>query len=487
MGPIAWRHEARVFPASPLQRIPRWVKVQKTLPALLSTVSKETVKEIEQQRSIEALVYTRVPYVKNEVRRFEYNVGEGIGLGSSSVPVEKEEWHWTDERGLFNCIDKVEKEVPEYSACISQISKHYGVSDAQAGFWLSRFVQSVASEAVNRDIEDEFLVDRVSTFIRDLDNAALSWSIALWLDGMWLQDEQYEIEDDFILRRPRPSDFETEVRFDELVRQPPSPFPVWHPSAILEFGFRTSRQPEVQLEIETILDVLRLFRLGSVTSLRQRVCAESILALAYESCTASAPSTTYRYTLTDADLDALRAFMCKMRPLLRQYPPYGPSAERSDPLIIALHRYKDALLHPPTPAERKMTSAITCLEALYLKAKERAELSHRLSQRASALLRFVGFKPLKVYTELRRGYEIRSTFVHGSEPEEDLRGWVRKLGQRIPEYARVSLVAFMRLLEEPVHEEKDRLINKLDHSLLDEKALREVQQLVQHESMVIPL
>jgi len=461
--------------------------VQGQLPTLLHRLSKEMMTRIRAAREDGSVIHARVQYVKDEVGDFGYDLGRGISLSTSRVLVEKQEWEWKHELGLYDAIERVKEEVPDYSLCVSEIGRGYQVTDGQADFWLTQFLQSVAGAAVDAEAGDEFLVDHVATLIRDLDQATLDWNVELWLLGVWLEGDSYVIEDDFLLRRPRPSDFEGEVPFDQLMRQPPSPFPPRTPTAILEFGCRSSAQLDVQLETETVLRVLRLFRLGSVASPRQRLWAKSILTPPTQIYCTSTPATPYQYTLTAVDLDSFRAFLRKMRPLLRHYPAYGPSAHITDAVSIALQRYEDALLLSPATPEARITSAVACLEALYLRGKERGELSHRLSQRASAMLGLFAVRPLKAYTELSRGYEVRSTFVHGSRLEEDLRGLVPKLSQAIPEYSRVSLVTFMQLLRDPVDEEKERLLNRLDNSLLDEKALRKVKRLLEDDSLVIPL
>jgi hypothetical protein len=63
------------------------------------------------------------------------------------------------------------------------------------------------------------------------------------------------------------------------------------------------------------------------------------------------------------------------------------------------------------------------LEALLLKEEERAELAYKLSLRTAALLKFYGFDPIEVYHDVKKSYNIRNKFVHGSVkltiPDED--------------------------------------------------------------------
>ena len=124
--------------------------------------------------------------------------------------------------------------------------------------------------------------------------------------------------------------------------------------------------------------------------------------------------------------------------------------------------------------ENRITSAITCFEALYLKGKEREELSHRLCQRAAALLRLMDFTPLEVYNKLNQAYDIRSTFIHGSQSEFEHQK-AQDLCKTVLEYARISLLIFFQL-KEAIN--KEELINKLDNSLLDDRALIKIKELI---------
>jgi hypothetical protein len=452
----------------------------KPLSTLLWGLSKSTIEKMDEYRTRGALIQTKALYVKSKVEDFKYDKGI-TGYKTSYVNIEKEEWHWKDQHDF---IQEAVKEIPEYSDCVAEISRRCQVNDQQADFWLSRFVQSVVSAALVGNVDHEFLVDQTTTFISDLDNSPIDWKVEAWLNGIWLEDEQYRLENGIILRRPNPPDLETEISFELL--------PSWHttpfyktPSAILEAAFRTNDPQEVQREIETILDILRLFRLGSVTSLKLKHSSKSFLEPGGTFFSTSEPPETYKYALGANDVELLETFLNKMKPLVPPDPIFATPSERDQkgsPLRIALQRYKDALLHP-MPVESRVTSAITCLEALYLKASERMELSHRLAQRTSALLRLLSYRPLQVYNELSRAYEIRSTFIHGSQIERKQQASAAKLCESVLDYARVSLVAFMQ------HQDtiaKEDLINRLDNSLLDENALHKAQQLF-HDSILIPM
>ena len=455
--------------------------MEKTLSALLWGLAKDIVEKVAECRATDRLVRTRALYVKNEVTGFTYDYDKrSTSYKESFVNIQKVEWDWRDQ---FGFIEEEVKNIPEYSACVTEISKRCQVFDRQADFWVTRFVQFVVGKIAAGDTGEESLVDQIAVFLADLDGSPVDWKYEVWLDGIWLEDEQYEIEDGMVLRRPNPSDIETETRFELWpVQSPTSPgIHPWHiPSAILESMCRGSDNREIQREIKAILDTFCLFRLGSVVARETIMSARSILRAG----TMHSPSwdipAIYKYGLAVADVDSLQTFLRKMKPLLFLDSSVEASTERISPLSIALERYKDALLQR-VPIESRITSAITCFEALYLKRQERMELSHRLSQRVSALLRLLGLIPLKAYNELSRAYEIRSIFIHGSQIDRDRQSSAIQLCKTIMDYARISLIAFIQLQDSM---DKEALINKLDNSLLDENALDKVRQLFSDDLLI---
>jgi hypothetical protein len=137
-----------------------------------------------------------------------------------------------------------------------------------------------------------------------------------------------------------------------------------------------------------------------------------------------------------------------------------------EPLAVALQRHRDAVL-TSSSTEGRIALGISCLEALYLKGSERSELTHRLSQRAAALLRYAGCPPMKAYHDLARAYDIRSRFIHGSAMDEDQRKSADELCKGILEYARLSVVGFSQVTSTG---EKDAFLSRIDSSLLDDRA-----------------
>jgi hypothetical protein len=182
----------------------------------------------------------------------------------------------------------------------------------------------------------------------------------------------------------------------------------------------------------------------------------------------------YKYELNSENYKELSMFLPKIKQLLLTLP-YG-FATVADSIVIALDRYSDALTRHGG-FESRITSAITSLESLFLKSNERMELTHRLAQRVSTLLRFLGlsYRPLEIYTKLCRAYDIRSTFIHGSSINEEHRKELSTLCETVMQYVRISILAFLQMKSVL---EKDQLVAKLDNSLLDSSAYDKLSKLI---------
>ena len=116
------------------------------------------------------------------------------------------------------------------------------------------------------------------------------------------------------------------------------------------------------------------------------------------------------------------------------------------------------------------------LEALYLKDTEKSELSERLAQRTALTLSFFNYSPLEVFNIIKRSYDIRSRFVHGSKIEEDDQKDVMILVEKVIEYTRRSLVIYLQINESI---DKNKFLNLLSKSLLDKDAKEKLQKMLE--------
>ncbi|MBI4300702.1 MAG: hypothetical protein HY677_06165 [Chloroflexi bacterium] len=235
-------------------------------------------------------------------------------------------------------------------------------------------------------------------------------------------------------------------------------------------------EPEVTADINSFLDTLLLFRLGSIISAKTELRPKSVLITGGKT-TSGPQNVRYKYALTSVDVPDLTALFTKLKPLLQQI----HRSTNSDAFSIGCRRFKEALLEGGT-SEATITSGITCLEALLLGAGERQELKHRLGQRVSALASLLGvYDPLAVYRDISFAYEIRSTFIHGSVVRGEKAKMLSRLCEAVLNYSRLCLLVTVQLRGAI---KKDAFLKTLDNSLLDQKQRFQLEQLLRSKVIV---
>lgn len=251
------------------------------------------------------------------------------------------------------------------------------------------------------------------------------------------------------------------------------------PMLILQMSLREKGQPEIQKIIENYLISLRLFKLGSVFNMRTFWKSDSILNFGGITFSYDIYAPTYKYSLSVNDTSKLEKFFEVILPLI-PLQLLNPNITQIDYSIIAIQRYHDAILKPE-PIESKLAFAIMSLESLYLKESERGELEHRLSQRLAKLLSLCGYEPIEVYNTVKRSYDIRSNFVHGSPiPQESLQE-ASKLAEKVIDYTRLSILIFLQIKPKI---EKEDLLNLIDRSLLHVKANEKLVETINTNCLV---
>jgi hypothetical protein len=434
------------------------------LPGLLFHLLKRTLEKA--RATIATLPKQLVVYVKPKFIAFDYGNDGNI---SSTQQRQFEQRAECQLKALNQFVEEVVKKQPEYEQCAEAISAIYGIDSTQCNGHLDCFLNRVIQEPVDSSA-DETLFEDVIVFIKDLDQSPMICTVTVWLTGLWLENDSYALAKGMKLRRPTPSDFEVEQRLDLALFDPNLSLGWDRPSAILEFACRASFPIDVQQEVCRRLETFRLFRQGSVRHLRYEIKARTFLRLFGGVFGGGIYiGTPYRYKFGQEEAVTFNKFFDTIYDLVPKTILEMTSVE---PLEVALHRYREAVLSA-VPLENRIALAISCLEALYLKGAERSELTHRLSQRAAALLRSAGKPPIKAYQELARAYDIRSTFIHGSAITDDQRRSADELCKSVLEYARLSAITFLQITETT---DKDSFLSRIDNSLLEDRAKRKLEE-----------
>jgi len=397
-------------------------------------------------------------YIRYEVKEFEY---EKKRFSWSHKVVTKEEW---DSWDIYKLVDSL-KNAPQFRKCVTAISEIYGVSEDQAESWLFQFVYKIVYEFLTDNLDSKAITSLIVTFVNELEGNPVEWNITVWLSGVHMGTDQIELEKGILIRRPRPKDIEYEVSPLSIVSRL-----FVTPSAILEIHKRIKFKPPIYPELEKILLSLRLYKLGSVGVKQIKWEPNSILG---RSSVSYPPhwTITYKYSLTEDDKESLPNFVKEIKDKLPVEEKTGRPLS-SHPIGIAILRYQDAISKPET-IENKIAYAIMGLEALYLKAEERQELSHRLAQRVAKVMKFFDKQPIKVYNIIKDGYEIRSSFVHGSPSCIEEPRKAKEILDKIVEYLRKSIIVFLQ-----IPKEKEDFISLIDNSMLENRANEKLQQLI---------
>ncbi len=414
------------------------------------------------------IIYSKTPYVTDVFSRFDYDSKTGnIGYSYSDEEIFEEEPDWYY---LSELREKKIESLSEFSKALHILAEIKNVPENQAKYWLSNFTNSITKKTIEGLSKTKLSLSTIS-FIREIEGVDINWYPVVWLDGLIVADKEIQIRKNLVIRQPTKQD---------ITRKEPSHISLGNsfrdlPSAILLPAIKSKSQNDIQKTISKIVIALRLFRVGSISILSTKMKSDSVMGLSggtYSSL--SHPSTFEKYSISKKDIPLLKAFIEKMEPLIPLIG-YDSTETQIDHTVIAIQRYNDALLKPEIN-ESRLSFAIMCLEALYLKDHERQELEHRLGQRVSKLLGEFDHQSLEVYNKLKRSYDIRSSFVHGSPISKENQNEALSLAHDLLAFARLSIVIQLQLKEII---EKDNFLNLIDNSLLNQKALDKLQKLIQ--------
>ena len=369
--------------------------------------------------------------------------------------IEEDIWDYRDQARFQ---ESVVKPLAEYKSIVSEL----GANTAS----LERFATSV-SFASFQGFDDSALTERACAFARELGGQPLPVTVTAFIDGLSVDESPLVISDRFHLRRPTPEDITECVLIDEYGD---CKFPMgdtWF-RVVMELVCDAVFTGSAQMEFLRTMEALRLFRVGGVATNRYTMRSEH--SFGGGTLGGSGRHSRYSYSLSTADIDSLKRFLLHIVPVL-------PDPIRLDEGItereIAYARYRDGLFQAG-PSERAITSAITALEALFLKSEP--ELTRRLAQRVSVFLRVLGTQSdaLNTYDNISRGYKIRSTFIHGGSLKAKDRPSADSLAPVLLEYARACTLAFFQLAVS-----KDELLGKLDHAMIEPASVSELVSVLQ--------
>lgn len=359
--------------------------------------------------------------------------------------IEEDSWEWRDQESFQ---ESVVKSLAQYKALESALTCESRT--------LERFAQGICFASF-QGINDGEMDARVNAFGREIEGKPLPVTVTAFIDGLSLDESPLKVSDRLSLRRPMREDV---TEYPVLDEHGASSFPLGSASfrVIGEFVFDAVSVGPAQREFLRTLEAFRLFRLGGVSTGRYRMRSMHSFPGGVMTSGGGGRCSRYNYVLAASDCAPLSAFLRDLVPVLPD--PLHAEKLKSEP-EIAYARYRDALFQGGL-AEQEITSAITALEALFLRGEP--ELTHRLAQRVSVFLRVLGTQTdaTSTYKTVAKGYKIRSKFIHGESLKPEDRPTADSLARSLLGYARESVLAVFQLTTK-----KDELTTRLDRAMID--------------------
>ncbi|HEY6250056.1 MAG TPA: hypothetical protein VI685_08845 [Candidatus Angelobacter sp.] len=408
----------------------------------LATAIRTEVVKYKKAHSVQTRRYVRV-------RRRDFSLKYRLNPAFANFAptrIEEDAWDWSDEERFQN---SVVKSLKEYDSLVSVLGQNAASVEG--------FARSLCFVSFH-GLGDDELKERVNAFGHELAGEPLPVSVIAFIDGISIPDSPLAIADNLILRQPTPDDLAEDILVDEYGG---FSFPLgetWF-SVVGEFVFDAISTGCAQEEFLRVAEALRLFRVGGITTTRYRMRSRhSYLQGGVGTLSGGGPGhySPFTYTLISSDTAALKKFLADVAPLLPNPLQLDKAATEKE---IAYTRYRDALFQGG-PSEKAITSAMTALEALFLKGEP--ELTHRLAQRVAVFLRVLGTQPdaQNTYDKVKKGYKIRSTFIHGSSSNDQAGS--DAIAPVLLEYARECVLAYFQTATS-----KSDLLNQLDEAMID--------------------
>lgn len=422
-------------------------------------------------------------FLKLVVRDLCY-AGHGVAqVNFDCEQIVRETWHWRDygefRKSVFPCL-------PEHRACVDSFHQTYGLPPGDIERLLDLLTHRLAPKMVE-PIEQTTLRDEAVVLLNDLRLRQVTWNAYLWLQGIILEVERIELGESLVIRRPIPADFERELSVGRAHSGELYPDPGTFPSAVVEYQFERGTSADqfaswnAEHAVEALIQALRLYRVGSVEVVRYEYRPVSVRCHG-GTIVCDRPRIYYQYSLGFQDSADLTKFLRSLIDRIPSYMEMLDPPKRPNILGIPLPRYTDCLRRE-MGVEERMASAVTCLEGLFMRDDETAELTFRLAQRVAIMLRSLGLGAKQVFDDVKAAYKIRSKFVHGAFIKDKHRKENFELAGRIVNYARISLIVSFQLgLTGP--ETKAGFLEAVDNSMLDDDDARSLKEKISSQTYV---
>lgn len=407
----------------------------------------------------------------------------------------KKELHFNDIIKFKNTFRNIFK---NYAECVNEVAKLNMITNLDKkidGYSPEGFAVNEVDDFIlksyniifekmynGNDIDKKLLESLIDNFLNDLSEEMKEYRVKVYIGGIRLNDERYELNNGFyILRRPNKSDFE-ESRLANVKAKNANyrEFDtIMNTSAVLEYKVKNA-VINIQEGINANIELFRFYRQSQTSFYKYTITP--IKSLKYEPIlilnNTQSDELTYLFKSDDIKkYDVFAQNMYRIFYMLDLIPPFdnGNSQELLY-LNLSFEMYKEALLKYIN-INVKIAFLITSLESLFhikdepsktvinwYNGKDRKmSKSEIVRDRLFSLLDLLNLNDIYLKDNIIKAYEIRDNVYHGFDISNDLQKSSISLYKPLLNYCRISLVLFlkMQLRKKDVIEKIDRLQNDI--------------------------
>lgn len=399
-------------------------------------------------------------FVKIECR-FNYNNGINSSNSSYSEPYIKTLKFWKNfEKYYYRNANQffLLKEIPDL------LMEKFKINHAEAIQYLIFLFDKILIYSAS----DSELISIANRFVKDLNKDNPDWHLIVFIKGIWVKDEEVSIDETILFRQPRPEDLsreksltshENDIKYHYLV------------SAVIEIKKQCVPKTSLYGYLKKLFICLMLYKMTSIFPVKCIYKANSILTKS-DYTIYPEKSDIYGFGIDSSDKEPLKYHIETILPMLPDENWRSDNTELSY-IYLAIERYTEALRDDKI--ESRITTAVTCLEALYCDGDNR-EISHKLSQRTAFFLRFYGYNPLEVYEAVKKeAYSVRSSYAHGSFSKKYDKIKLNEICENILNYSRNSITAHLQIYKK-LNFKKSDLIKLIDSAMIDKNSCQKLEE-----------
>ncbi|MEE9377443.1 MAG: hypothetical protein V3V33_05360 [Candidatus Lokiarchaeia archaeon] len=415
------------------------------------------------------------PQMRTLVRHFTTNLKiteTGCQTTGSSEIIQKKDW-------TFLILDFINERIKSLND-LKQLAKSIAIcynnnidilapgcnKITQTSYWLESFIYKIIHEKLEGKLSEDSLIDHASLFKSELELAPIEYQFIHYISGIFLEPNSIKINNKVCIRKIKESDLEYT---SELLVDFPKSRKI--PSSILKINMSAQDQNECFEYVNNIFNSLRLYKVGSILSLETKTVKKTIIWSSAKQLSWSGDEyfSFNRYPIHESHVNTFIKFVNSI--VQKLY--FDKKSKIFWSLGIALDRYNSALLEK-TDSDRRLMISVMGLESLFSLPKERGENAFKLSNRVAKLLGTLNFNVEKVRMHIQQAYIFRNKVVHGLYITQNKRNEMNEVLPEILNYLRISIIIF--LLNKNIG--KDKLIIKIDNSLIDGNQSKDLNKLI---------